>query len=82
LAAIAAILAHLYGQEWAMWNTRGFLIWLGILSGLVLVASLLVARFQWLQKGIETLADRLLVLSSVYIAIGVISLILVLIRNI
>jgi hypothetical protein len=82
LAAIAAALAHIYGQSWGMWNGRGFLTWLGILFCLILVASILVVRFERLQRGIEALADRLLVLSSVYIAIGVVSLILVLIRNI
>ena len=82
LAAIASVLAHLYGQDWSMWNTRGFLTWLGILFCLILVASFLVARFKWLERGLEALAERLLILSSVYIAIGLVSLILVLIRNI
>jgi len=82
LAAIASVLAHLYGQGWSMWNTRGFLTWLGILFCLILVASILVARFERLQRGLEALADRLLILSSVYIAIGLVSLILVFIRNI
>jgi len=82
LAAVASVLAHLYGQDWGMWNTRGFLTWLGIMFCLILVAFILVARFERLQRGFEALADRLLILSSVYIAIGVVSLILVLIRNI
>ena len=82
LAAVASVLAHLYGQDWGMWNTRGFLTWLGIMFCLILVAFILVARFERLQRGFEALADRLLILSSVYIAIGVVSLILILIRNI
>lgn len=82
LAAIAAVLAHVYGQGWGIWNTRGFLTWLGILLILILLASVLVARFDPLRRGIEILADRLIVLSSVYFAIGLLSLILVIIRNI
>ena len=81
-AAIASVLAHFYGQDWGMWNARGFVTWLGILFCLILLASLLVSRFERLRRGIEALAERLLVLASVYIFIGVVSLILVLIRNI
>ena len=51
LAAIAAALAHIYGQSWGMWNGRGFLTWLGILFCLILVASILVIRFKRLQRG-------------------------------
>jgi hypothetical protein len=82
LAAAASVLAHFYGQDWGMWNTRGFLTWLGILFCLIVVAFLLVYRFKGLQRGLEALADRLIILSSVYIAIGLVSLVLVLIRNI
>jgi hypothetical protein len=82
LAAIAAVLVHLYGQSWGMWNIRGFLSWLGILFCVILVAFLLVARFERLQRVLEALADRLMILSSVYILIGAISFFLVLIRNI
>jgi hypothetical protein len=82
LAAVASVLAHLYGENWGMWNPRGFLTWLVILFCLILLASILVSRVEKLRWGLEALAEKLLILSSVYIFIGLVSLILVLIRNI
>jgi hypothetical protein len=82
LAAGGAILAHYKGTELGIWNARGFMAWAGILLALIGLASLLVARFEKLRKGLEALADRMQVLATIYIAIGIISFVIVIIRNV
>lgn len=82
LAAAGAILAHFKGAELGIWSTRGFLVWSGIMFVLIGVASLLLTRFDGFRRGIESLAERMQVLATVYIVIGIISVIVVIIRNI
>lgn len=82
LAASGAVLAHFKGDELGIWNARGFLIWAIALLVLIGLASLLITRFDGLRRGIEALADRLQVLATVYIAIGVLSFLIVLVRNV
>jgi hypothetical protein len=82
LAAGGAILAHYKGTELGIWNARGFLVWSGILLALIGLSSWLISRFDKMRKGIEALADRMQVLATIYIAVGIISVVIVIIRNV
>jgi hypothetical protein len=82
LAAGGAILAHFKGVELGIWSTRGFMIWSAILLVLIGVTSLILARFDGLRKEIESLAERMQVLATVYIVMGVLSVMIVIIRNV
>jgi len=76
------ILAHLYGQSWRMWTTRGVMYWLISLFVVIVVFGWLIVRFERLKKWIEAFSNRLLILSLVYLGVDVFCLGVVLVRNI
>jgi hypothetical protein len=56
--------------------------WWGYTLMLGIVLSTLFSRVSWLRKGLETLADRLVVFLYVYMPLTALSIIVVLLRNI
>ena len=61
----------LYGQ----WE------WLGYTALLALLLNLFVSRLAWLQKGLETLAERLSIFLYIYLPLTAISFVVVVARN-
>lgn len=76
------ILAHYNDQIIRLWGIRQFAIWAVIFGLTILLAIVVVHRFGALERVINSIAQRLSVLSSLYIFLGVVSLIVVVIRNI
>ena len=56
--------------------------WWGYTVLLGVVLSILFSRVDWLRKGLESLADRLVVFLYIYMPLTAISIIVVLVRNI
>lgn len=82
LATIGMILAHLYGNEFGIWSVRGFGKYILLLIGVILVSWILIYFIKRLNAIIETIAKRLPPLSSVYIALDLLSIIVIVVRNI
>ncbi len=78
---IWAVIMLIYGQEWRLWSSRGVLG--GLLALFVVIAAfaILNARFFRLQKAIEALADRLVILGIVYIVMDIFFLFVFIYRN-
>lgn len=72
---------QIYGQEWRLWSNRGLLG--GLLALFVVIAAfaILNARYKRLQKVIEALAERLVVLGIVYIIMDIFFLFVFIYRN-
>jgi hypothetical protein len=76
------ILAHFNAETIRLWGGKQFLIW-GMLYTLSLaVAIFLVYQLKFLQRVIDAALQRLSVLSYIYVFIGIVSLIIVIVRNI
>jgi hypothetical protein len=76
------ILAHFNDETIRSWGMKNFLIW-GVIYLLSLTVSLyIVCRYEILQKAIDAVLQRVSVLSYLYIIFGVVSLFIVVIRNI
>jgi hypothetical protein len=80
LAAIWAIVSHIYGQNLGIWSSRRFLMWSALLVLLAVVASGFVYRFKGLQRLLEAIVERLSVLSTIYMVVDIISILIVLSR--
>ena len=80
LASIWAVLLQIYGQDWGMWSSRGLIGLLPLVAGIILLA-ILNARFKSLQKSIEALAERMVVLGFLYLIIDVFFLLVLIFRN-
>ncbi len=80
-ASIWAVIMQIYGQEWRLWSNRGLLG--GLLALFVVIAAFafLNARYKRLQKVIEALAERLVVLGIVYIIMDIFFLFIFIYRN-
>ncbi|MCJ7537141.1 MAG: hypothetical protein WA997_05425 [Anaerolineales bacterium] len=82
LATLGMILAHLYGEDFGIWLVRDFGKYLLLLIGLVLVSWVAVYYFKRLAKTIESVVNRLTPLSTVYLAVDILAVFVILIRNI
>ena len=76
-----AVLAHLNDRAIRLWGLKHFALW-----GLVYLASVgagyfLVRRFARVAKVLDAVAERLVVLGVVYVALGVLGLAVVIARN-
>jgi hypothetical protein len=81
LTSVWFILAHNNDEMIRLWGGRQFLIWGVVYAITVGVSTLLVYRFEILQRIINASLQRLSILSSLYAFIGVISLLVVIVRN-
>jgi hypothetical protein len=82
LATLGMILAHIYGEDFGIWLVRDFGKYLLLLFGLVLVSWVSVYYFKRLAKTIESIVSRLTTLSTVYLAVDILAVFVILIRNI
>jgi hypothetical protein len=76
------ILAHYNDEIMRLWGLKQFAIWGGIYCLSIVLGALIVHRFERLEKAINDIVQRLIVLSSVYILMGILSVTVVIIRNI
>jgi len=82
LATLGMILAHIYGEGISIWLVRDFGKYLLKLFGLVLVSWVSVYYFKRLAKTINSIASRLTPLSTVYLAVDFLAVIIIVVRNI
>jgi hypothetical protein len=82
LTSLWVVLAHYNDQIIGPERLRQLAMWLVIYLVSIGVSYLLIHRYRKLEEIIYSLANRLTVLSSVYIAVGILSALVVLIRNI
>lgn len=82
LATLGMILAHIYGEGISIWLVRDFGKYLLKLFGLVLVSWVSVYYFKRLAKTIKSIASRLTPLSTVYLAVDFLAVIIIMVRNI
>jgi hypothetical protein len=80
LASIWAVILQIYGQDWGMWSSRGLIGLLPLVVVIILLA-ILNARFKSLQKVIEALAERMVVLVFLYVIIDAFFLLVLIFRN-
>jgi hypothetical protein len=81
LTSLWFILAHNNDQTIRLWGAKQFLIW-GVVYAITVVASIfLVYKFEILHRIIDAILQRLSMLSSIYVFIGVVSFIVVIVRN-
>jgi hypothetical protein len=80
-ASIWAVIMQIYGQEWRLWSNRGLISGLLVLFVVIAVFTILNARFKRLQKAIEALAERLVILGIVYIIMDIFFLFVFIYRN-
>lgn len=81
LVSVWAVFLQIYGQDWGMWSYRGLLIGLLPLVMMIILLAILNARFNKLQKTIEALAERMVVLGFLYVIIDIVFLLVLIIRN-
>jgi len=81
LVSVWAVFLQIYGQDWGMWSYRGLLIGLLPLVMMIILLAILNARFNKLQKTIEALAERMIVLGFLYVIIDIVFLLVLIIRN-
>ncbi len=81
LGTLGMILAHFYGEELGIWMLRDFGKYLIVLIGIVIVGWVPVYYFNRLKKTIELIANRLTPLSTVYLALDIIAVMVIVIRN-
>ena len=82
LATLGMVFAHLYGTDFGIWSVRGFGKYTLILIGVVIASWILVYFFKRLRSVIETIAERLTPLSTVYLVLDLIAVIIIVVRNI
>jgi hypothetical protein len=76
------ILAHYQDDIIRLWGVKQFALWTGIYLLSIVGAIVLVFRFNRVENSINIAVQRLSVLSSIYIFLGVLSVVIVIIRNI
>ena len=82
LATLGMVLAHLYGMDFGIWSVRGLGQYVLVLVGIIITSWILIYYFKKLRNVIETIAERLTPLSTVYIAVDLLAVIIIVVRNI
>jgi hypothetical protein len=81
LATLGMVLGHLYGKDFGIWSVRGFSKYLLILVGIVIASWILIYFLKRLRSVIESIAERLSPLSTVYLALDLLAVIIIIVRN-
>lgn len=81
LATLGMIVAHFYGEDLGIWTLKDFGKYLLVLIGLVIVSWVLVYYLKRLKRTIESIASRLTPLSTVYLSLDIIAVMVIVIRN-
>lgn len=82
LATLGMIFAHIYGEDFGIWPFREFGQFLLIIIGIILVSWVILYFFNRLASFLKSVAGFLTTLSAVYLAVDILAVIVVLIRNI
>lgn len=82
LVTLGMVLAHLYGNDFGIWSVRGFGKYLLILIGIVIASWVLLYFFKGLRMVIESIAERLSPLSTVYLVLDLFGVIIIIVRNV
>ena len=82
MATLGMVLAHLYGEDLGIWSVRAFGQYVLVLVGITMVSWILIYYINKLKSVIETIAERLTPLSTVYLAVDFLALIIIVMRNI
>jgi hypothetical protein len=76
------MLAHLFGTDFGIWPVRDFARYFLVLTFIVLVSWVLLYLVKKLGSILKSIASRLTALSAVYLAVDILAVFIVLIRNI
>lgn len=82
ISTIWLILAHYNDQVIRQWGLKQFLLWFLVIGFTIMVAYILVLRFEKVGVVVDAVYRRLSSLSFFYLFIGVIGLTIVVVRNI
>ena len=82
LATFGMIFAQIYGEDFGIWPVREFGQFLLILTGIILVSWVLIYFFKQLASILKSVANLLTTLSTVYLAVNILAVFVILIRNI
>jgi hypothetical protein len=82
VSSMWAILAHYNEHIFGPEQLKQLLIWFGVYLLSLGVGYVLIQRYEKLETRIRSFVDRLQVLSYAYVALGLVSVIIVVIRNI
>ena len=81
LLSVAAIYLHLQGDQFPRFSNQQILLYVGLAGIGFIVYYLLILRFSGIEKVIQALVRRLSVLSLIYAFFGILSILIVLLRN-
>lgn len=81
LSAAWCVLAQLHDSEVRWWSFKHLLPWFGAYGASLLLVSLLIHRSSRVQALIRAFAERVELVASAYLLIGLIAVLIVLIRN-
>ena len=82
VTALWAVLAHYSEDTIRLWRIKEFLPWITIYIFSIGIGYYLVQRFEQLAKTIRLMVDRISVLAFFYVFIGMVSIVIVIFRNI
>jgi hypothetical protein len=82
VTALWAVLAHYSEDTIRLWRLKEFLPWIAIYIFTIGIGYYLIQRSEQLAKKIRLLVDRGSVLAFFYVFIGILSVVIVIIRNI
>ncbi len=77
-----AVFAHYNDDNIHLWGLKEFVPWLGLYAFSIPIGYLLVQRSDRLAKSIRTLVERVTIFAFIYIFIGILSVYVVILRNI
>jgi hypothetical protein len=81
VSALLAVSIHTDGQSMTAWTTQKLWFWLALYILAVIAAWLVIQRYQRIEQGIKWVVQRTVLLSQVYVAISLLGLVVILIRN-
>lgn len=81
VTAAWAMIAQYNSEKTSLWGPKDFLPWLVLYSVSIGVPYLLIRRYERLEESVIAFVERLAVLSFFYVSIGVLSVIIVVLRN-
>jgi glucan phosphoethanolaminetransferase (alkaline phosphatase superfamily) len=81
VSALLAVSIHTDEQSMTAWTTQKLWFWLALYILAVIAAWLVIQRYQRIEQGIKWVVQRTVLLSQVYVAISLLGLVVILIRN-
>jgi hypothetical protein len=76
------VFAHVWGDQYHIWNFRGLVLWSGAVLGLLLILSIGIYLLEKTQRIIALIVERFGVLGWVFLISDVISVFIVIWRNV